>query len=96
MKSYKAQRDKKRNQLDNEWPGKNVEVVGHVVRRKEHYLRRRALGMEVQGRRRRRRRRPLKREDGWIVLPMIPKRGRDCQGLRKCMTDLQGGIYIIR
>ena len=54
VKSYKAQRDKKRNQWDNERPGKNVEVVGHVVRRKEHYLRRRAVGMEVQGRRRRR------------------------------------------
>ena len=42
-----------------ESPGKDVEVVGpiygHVMRREEHYVGRRAMEMKVQGRRKRRR-----------------------------------------
>ena len=60
---------------------------GLVMRRHEHSIRRRAMGMEYEGGRRE----ENLREDGWTVWRMISEK-RDCRR-RKCTTVLHGGVY---
>ena len=66
---------------------RRLKWYGHVMRREEHYIGRRAMEMKVQGRRKRGR--PKRR---WLdkVKDDIKER-RDCR-LMMCMTVLHGGI----
>ena len=65
---------------------RRLKWYGHVMRREEHYVGRRAMVMKVQGEGRE----EDLREDGWTKWRMTSKR-RDCR-LMMCMTELHGGV----
>ena len=63
---------------------RRLKWYGHVMRREEHYVGRRAMVMKVQGRRKRGR--PKRR---W--LDKVKDDIKDCR-LMMCMTELHGGV----
>ncbi len=65
---------------------RRLKCYGHVIRREEHYVGRRAMEMKVQGRRERGR--PKRR---WLdkVKDDIKEKG---PSVMKCMTVLHGGV----
>ena len=67
---------------------RRLKWYGHVMRREEYYVGRRAMEMKVQGRKKRRE--EDLREDGWTKWRMTSKR-RD-RRLMMCMTELHGGV----
>ena len=65
---------------------RRLKWYGHVMRREEHYVGRRAMVMKVQGRRKRGR--PKRR---WLDKVKDDIKEKDCR-LMMCMTELHGGV----